>query len=108
MFNIVFNRYSSSTGKFTADRPGLYFFTQYWIMDPNYIQWVQLWKNNMWLCQTYGDGADGNTGDWNSPSCSVTMELAIGDEVFVTTTHGNPVKPGQCAGFTGFLLLPYV
>ncbi len=48
-------------------------------------------------------GAD----DFNAPSCSAVVELFPGDQVYVTSSNGNPLYCPDCAGFSGFLIKPY-
>ena len=53
------NRYSPSTGKFTADRPGFYYIEQYWVTTSygGYQQSLFIKKNGATVCASYGDPA---------------------------------------------------
>ncbi len=102
------NRYSPSTGKFTADRSGLYYFEQYWLMYPDKDQWLYMRKNGDIVCQSLGNSANDGDADYNSPSCSVVLELQSGDEVYVTSSHGKNVYTSSSTRFTGFLIKAYV
>ncbi len=116
------NRYSPSTGKFTADRAGLYFFEQYWVTaegNNHYYHSLYIYKNgNTLLCESYGNpaGASNNYRDMNAPSCSAVVELQVGDEVYVISDkssdvysdEGHDVGSYESTGFNGFLIRSYV
>ena len=95
----VGGRYSPSTGIFTADTSGLYYFEQYWLNDVRYGQYLYMWKNGVEQCRSFG-----GAGTWNAASCSAVMQLSVGDEVYVISDDGEPVFCPDCAGFTGFLI----
>ncbi len=99
------NRYLPTTGIFTANTAGLYFFEQYWLMGSNYDQYLYIWKNGVEQCRSLGNAY--GSSDHNSPSCSAVMELSPRDEVYATSSHGYPVSCTDCAGFTGFLIKAY-
>ncbi len=107
VFSLLFLiRYDPTSGKFVADRAGMYFFEIYWEVHWSYPQYMFLRKNGDTVCLTYGDGTY-NSGDYdyNGHSCSSVMDLVLGDEVFATTNMGYDVFT---AGFNGFLVKPYV
>ncbi len=124
--NVVANkggRYSRYTGKFTADRPGLYYFEQYWVTaegNNHYYQSLYIYKNgNTLLCESYGNpaGRSNNYGDMNAPSCSAVVELQVRDQVYVMTRWGEDYVASDkgynfgcdsCTGFNGFLIRSYV
>ncbi len=96
------NRYSSTSGLFTADRPGLYHFTMYWSFWNGLVP-VYLVKNGVNQCHSAAGVV--------SPTCSVVLELVPGDEVYVMTRLDQPsdlVVCPQCNGFSGFLITQYV
>ncbi len=103
------NRYSSSTGIFTADRSGLYYFEQYWVTDGD-IQWkgqnLYINKNGASVCRSWGNSHGNN--QHNSQSCSAVVELKSGDEVYVTSGQGYNTIWSSATGFTGFLIKSYV
>ncbi len=99
----VGDRYSPSTGIFTADTAGLYYFEQYWVNHASYSQILYMYKNGVVQCRSYGDSNDNNY----SPSCSAVMELSPGDEVYIISWNGYLVFCPECAGFTGFLVKAY-
>ncbi len=43
-------------------------------------------------------------GDYNTQSCDVTIQLAEGDEIFVTSDKGYQVTCCSSTSFTGFLI----
>ena len=102
----VGNRYSPETGIFTADISGLYFFTQYWLSDYDHHQWLNMYKNGVEQCKSHGDGDSDD--DNNAPSCSAAMMLHPGDEVYVSSSEGDPVVYSNGAGFAGILIDAYV
>ena len=102
----VGNRYSPETGIFTADISGLYFFTQYWLSNYDHYQWLNIYKNGVEQCKSHGDG-NSNDYDNNAPSCSAAMVLLPGDQVYVSSSQGDPIGCGNCGGFTGFLINAY-
>ncbi len=87
----VGNRYSPDTGIFTAHIAGLYYFQQYWVIDPSYVQALYIYNNNVVQCRSYGDSY--GSGDFNSQSCSAVIELQPGDEVYVTSIQGEHTTP---------------
>ena len=103
----VGNRYSPDTGIFTANISGLYFFTQYWVSHAGHSQLLNMYKNGVEQCRSFGDG-DSNDSDNNAPSCSAAMVLHPGDQVYAASPQGDPVGCSDCAGFTGFLINTYV
>ena len=96
-------RYDPLTGKFTADRPGLYYFQQEWKEYSTNHQKFQLRKNGDWQCVSQI-----NSGSYLSSSCGAVMELVEGDEIFVTSDSGLAVHCPSCTGFTGFIITPYI
>ncbi len=49
------SRYSPSTGIFTADTAGLYYFEQYWVGHPSYAQYLDMKKNGVIQCRSHGE-----------------------------------------------------
>ncbi len=103
------HRYNEITGKFVPDTAGLYFFQQHWVADADgNQQYLSIRKNDTVQCWSYGDGfnSGGGDGDYNVASCSATMELSPGDEVYVSSMQGLPFKI-EYTYFTGFLIKSY-
>ncbi len=99
------DRYSPSTGIFTADTAGFYYFEQYWITAYGNAQYLYIWKNGVIQCSSLGIYSSYSSHP--SPSCSAVMELSRGDEVYVTSNNGLHVYSADCTGFTGFLIQAY-
>ncbi len=109
--DVKFNKggcYSTITGKFTANIHGLYYFEQYWVMWYDQVQYLSIKKNGIEQCRSLGIYYSTDTYAYNAPSCSAVMDLAVGDEVWVTSSHGKRVHIPELTGFTGFLIKAYV
>ena len=100
------SRYNQTSGKFTADRAGLYHFHQHWVINPWYDLTLYIMKNEEPMCKSFGS-SDGDS-DYNSPSCSVTLGLLAGDEIYVVSDVYGSVGGTTSTGFTGFLIKAYV
>ncbi len=104
--NYFNNRYSPSSGRFVADQAGLYFFEMYWLAQPPNQVWVHMYKNTNPVCASYTRSMN-DANDFNSPSCSVVLELAVGDEVWVTKGQNVNIGHYDATAFAGFLIKPY-
>ncbi len=98
--------YSPETGLFTAEIAGLYYFEQYWVKNYNLAGSMTMWKNGVEQCRSVGTHYSALA--YIAPSCSATMQLSPGDEVWVTSSDGDRVHSGETTGFTGFLIKAYV
>ncbi|XP_033761620.1 uncharacterized protein LOC117343388 [Pecten maximus] len=94
--------YSSTSGIFTSTRRGVYIF--FWtieVANPNFIS-TELVRNGMAIGEITVTGSN----DWRVASNMLSVELVIGDEVWVRvdghSLGADIQKSGTC--FTGFLL----
>ncbi len=101
------SRYNASSGIFTCEHAGLFFFQQHWLTHPSYNpQYMFIMKNGIRQCSSIGKTPDAD--DFNSPSCGVLMELSVGDQVWVAGGNDYIVACCEYTMFTGFLVQPYV
>ncbi len=105
MLIYLIGRYSAVTGRFTADRAGLYIFSIYWQTEATIAKTVYLQKNGNVHCNTHGPG-----GDYHNQACTVLMTLVSGDQVYVTSSDGNPLIASSAVnnGFSGALITPNI
>ena len=84
---------------FSPNKAGLYFFAVSAVL--NTMGHFAIRKNNGIECHARGDGGASITG---GVSCSVVMDLHIGDTVTVYSVVANQVyNPGMC-NFVGFII----
>ena len=74
-------------------------------MQIGYFTYNRLYKNSVMQCVTEGGSI---SPDQMMVSCGAVMELAVGDEVYVTNSGTNPFESTNSCGFTGFLIQAYV
>ena len=108
----ILSRYDPLTGKFMADRAGLYYFIVHLLSKENqgvnnetnfYIQ-----KNEEAACVAYLEILEGTNLNVRS-TCSATIELMPGDEVYVDCGNVHTLATGaNHITFTGFLIQPYL
>ncbi|CAG2226116.1 C1QL [Mytilus edulis] len=78
----VNNDYDSSTGVYTAPKPGVYQFLCTVMTHYNKTLRVLLWKNDMKTVAVYPGSSGHNTGTIN-----MILELKKGDKVYIKQTH---------------------
>ena len=64
-------------------------------------------KNGNIQCTSRTEGSSTETIEI-SATCAATMELAPGDEVYVSCVDTNGILGDSRSGFTGFLTKPYL
>ncbi len=97
------DRYDASSGIFTCDTPGMYFFEQYWVSTLNLGQRLFLKKNGETVCTSAGV----NNG-YYSASCAALLELIPGDKVWIVSSLQRNVYKPEASGFIGFMVKSYV
>ncbi|KAK9410558.1 complement C1q-like 2 [Crotalus adamanteus] len=101
------NHYEPSTGKFTCQVRGIYFFTYHILMrgGDGTSMWADLCKNGQVRASAIAQDADQN---YDYASNSVVLHLDSGDEVYVKLdggkAHGG--NNNKYSTFSGFLLYP--
>ena len=94
--------YNSSTGVFTADSAGLYFFSSYLASDSSGdYENFHLHKNDEEQCRLLVEGVK-DDDVYITTTCSVTVEMSPGDQVYVACDTTNGLNVGDINGFTGF------
>ncbi|XP_078540108.1 complement C1q-like protein 2 [Lissotriton helveticus] len=101
------NHYDQSTGKFTCQVPGIYFFTYHILMrgGDGTSMWADLCKNGQVRASAIAQDADQN---YDYASNSVVLHLDSGDEIYVKLdggkAHGG--NNNKYSTFSGFILYP--
>ncbi|XP_018587844.2 complement C1q-like protein 2 [Scleropages formosus] len=101
------NHYDASTGKFTCQVPGIYFFTYHVLMrgGDGTSMWADLCKNGQVRASAIAQDADQN---YDYASNSVVLHLDSGDEIYVKLdggkAHGG--NNNKYSTFSGFILYP--
>ncbi|XP_069472703.1 complement C1q-like protein 2 [Ambystoma mexicanum] len=101
------NHYDPSTGKFTCQVPGIYFFTYHILMrgGDGTSMWADLCKNGQVRASAIAQDADQN---YDYASNSVVLHLDSGDEIYVKLdggkAHGG--NNNKYSTFSGFILYP--
>ncbi|XP_062974716.1 complement C1q-like protein 2 isoform X4 [Elgaria multicarinata webbii] len=101
------NHYDPTTGKFTCQVRGIYFFTYHILMrgGDGTSMWADLCKNGQVRASAIAQDADQN---YDYASNSVVLHLDSGDEVYVKLdggkAHGG--NNNKYSTFSGFLLYP--
>ncbi|XP_023682419.1 complement C1q-like protein 3 isoform X2 [Paramormyrops kingsleyae] len=101
------NHYDSSTGKFTCQVPGIYFFTYHVLMrgGDGTSMWADLCKNGQVRASAIAQDADQN---YDYASNSVVLHLDSGDEIYIKLdggkAHGG--NNNKYSTFSGFILYP--
>ncbi|XP_066495431.1 complement C1q-like protein 2 isoform X2 [Tiliqua scincoides] len=101
------NHYEPTTGKFTCQVRGIYFFTYHILMrgGDGTSMWADLCKNGQVRASAIAQDADQN---YDYASNSVVLHLDSGDEVYVKLdggkAHGG--NNNKYSTFSGFLLYP--
>ncbi|XP_020635333.3 complement C1q-like protein 2 [Pogona vitticeps] len=101
------NHYDPSSGKFTCQVRGIYFFTYHILMrgGDGTSMWADLCKNGQVRASAIAQDADQN---YDYASNSVVLHLDSGDEVYVKLdggkAHGG--NNNKYSTFSGFLLYP--
>ena len=105
-------RYDPTSGKFIADRSGLYYFAVHLLSRENNefrnATNFTIQKNGETQCNAHLENDTTSVVNLQS-SCSSTVELKPGDEVYVVC--GNVYTLTGASGyitFTGFLIQPYL
>ena len=98
------NAYDSMTGVFTTPVRAVYVFEMTLMTDPGCYQYLELVQNDKHVIWNYGQA----TGQLDSSSRTVTIELAKGAKVWIRTqksaTHGSGKVHGNCfSTFSGWL-----
>ncbi|OCT63222.1 complement C1q-like protein 2 [Xenopus laevis] len=99
------NHYDPSTGKFTCQVPGIYFFTYHILMrgGDGTSMWADLCKNGQVRASAIAQDADQN---YDYASNSVVLHLDSGDEIYVKLdggkAHGG--NNNKYSTFSGFIL----
>ncbi|KAM6934249.1 complement C1q-like protein 2 [Xenentodon cancila] len=103
----VGNQYDPSTGKFTCQVSGIYYFTYHVLMrgGDGTSMWADLCKNGQVRASAIAQDADQN---YDYASNSVVLHLDSGDEIYVKLdggkAHGG--NNNKYSTFSGFLLYP--
>ncbi|XP_056389619.1 complement C1q-like protein 2 isoform X2 [Hyla sarda] len=103
----VGNHYDQSTGKFTCQVPGIYYFTYHILMrgGDGTSMWADLCKNGQVRASAIAQDADQN---YDYASNSVVLHLDSGDEIYVKLdggkAHGG--NNNKYSTFSGFILYP--
>ncbi len=92
--------YSPSTGTFTANAEGLYYFSIYAEFDHDSKGELHINKNGITQCTARGEGGTDTLEE--ATSCSAVIQLQPRDEVNVKTSVANPFENAKRNGFTGF------
>nr|XP_056717491.1 complement C1q-like protein 2 isoform X2 [Euleptes europaea] len=101
------NHYNPSSGKFTCQVRGIYFFTYHILMrgGDGTSMWADLCRNGQVRASAIAQDADQN---YDYASNSVVLHLDLGDEVYVKLdggkAHGG--NNNKYSTFSGFLLYP--
>ncbi|XP_028836326.1 complement C1q-like protein 2 [Denticeps clupeoides] len=101
------NQYDPSTGKFTCQVSGIYFFTYHVLMrgGDGTSMWADLCKNGQVRASAIAQDADQN---YDYASNSVVLHLDSGDEIYVKLdggkAHGG--NNNKYSTFSGFILYP--
>ncbi|XP_048861995.1 complement C1q-like protein 2 [Brienomyrus brachyistius] len=101
------NHYDSSTGKFSCQVPGIYFFTYHVLMrgGDGTSMWADLCKNGQVRASAIAQDADQN---YDYASNSVVLHLDSGDEIYIKLdggkAHGG--NNNKYSTFSGFILYP--
>ncbi|EPY75887.1 complement component 1, q subcomponent-like protein [Camelus ferus] len=101
------NHYDPTTGKFSCQVRGIYFFTYHILMrgGDGTSMWADLCKNGQVRASAIAQDADQN---YDYASNSVVLHLDSGDEVYVKLdggkAHGG--NNNKYSTFSGFLLYP--
>ncbi|KAM4626789.1 complement C1q-like protein 2 [Discoglossus pictus] len=101
------NHYDPSTGKFTCQVPGIYYFTYHILMrgGDGTSMWADLCKNGQVRASAIAQDADQN---YDYASNSVVLHLDSGDEIYVKLdggkAHGG--NNNKYSTFSGFILYP--
>ncbi|KAM6945878.1 complement C1q-like protein 3 [Aplochiton taeniatus] len=101
------NQYDPSTGKFTCQVSGIYFFTYNVLMrgGDGTSMWADLCKNGQVRASAIAQDADQN---YDYASNSVVLHLDSGDEIYVKLdggkAHGG--NNNKYSTFSGFILYP--
>ncbi|XP_068103235.1 complement C1q-like protein 2 [Hyperolius riggenbachi] len=101
------NHYDPTTGKFTCQVPGTYYFTYHILMrgGDGTSMWADLCKNGQVRASAIAQDADQN---YDYASNSVVLHLDSGDEIFVKLdggkAHGG--NNNKYSTFSGFILYP--
>uniref|UniRef100_H3B295 Complement C1q like 1 n=1 Tax=Latimeria chalumnae TaxID=7897 RepID=H3B295_LATCH len=99
------NNYDASTGKFTCNIPGTYFFIYHVLMrgGDGTSMWADLCKNGQVRASAIAQDADQN---YDYASNSVILHLDAGDEVFIKLdggkAHGG--NSNKYSTFSGFII----
>ena len=103
-----FFRYDGTTGVFTAQVAGLYYFTVFVRSEPNGNgDPFSILKNGSIQCTSFTEGNSSGAVEIVA-TCAATMELVPGDEVHVSCADTNAISGNDYNGFTGFLTKPYL
>ncbi|XP_073407990.1 complement C1q-like protein 2 [Dendrobates tinctorius] len=103
----VGEHYDPSTGKFTCEVPGVYYFTYHILMrgGDGTSMWADLCKNGQVRASAIAQDADQN---YDYASNSVVLHLDSGDEIYVKLdggkAHGG--NNNKYSTFSGFILYP--
>lgn len=101
------NHYDASTGKFTCQVSGMYFFTYHVLMrgGDGTSMWADLCKNGQVRASAIAQDADQN---YDYASNTALLHLDSGDEVYVKLdggkAHGG--NNNKYSTFSGFILYP--
>ena len=99
---LLYFSYNSSTGVFTADSAGLYFFSSYLVSDNSGdYENFHLRKNGEEQCRLLVEGVE-NDDVYITTTCSVAVEMSPGHQVYVACVTTNGLNVGDINGFTGF------
>ena len=100
-------RFDPSTGTFTADTAGLYFFLVDLQSDTSgNFDNLNIQRNDEIICHLLARG----TENVEIPTtCGTVVELMPGDEIFVEcVSEALYITPGDLNNFAGFLINPYL
>uniref|UniRef100_A0A8C6UZM5 Complement component 1, q subcomponent-like 2 n=1 Tax=Neogobius melanostomus TaxID=47308 RepID=A0A8C6UZM5_9GOBI len=101
------NHYDATTGKFTCQVSGIYYFTYHVLMrgGDGTSMWADLCKNGQVRASAIAQDADQN---YDYASNSVVLHLDSGDEIYIKLdggkAHGG--NNNKYSTFSGFLLYP--
>ena len=104
----VGNAYLSSHGYFIAPVRGVYIFFVSLTNIPEHSASAALYKNGQWIGHVLAHGTTSNSGMFVTSTLASTVQLEIGDEVWVQNRYSfsdvEEIDGGNWSYFTGHLV----